>query len=100
MNSLAPDIRTVDQPEAVNTKRLRVAVVSDSTPERNGVGSYYADLVAQLGGRVSRAALICPKGEETGWHRYLAPPLPGDSTQKIWLPRPFKYGVGPGLNRT
>lgn len=70
---------------------LRVAVVSDSTPERNGVGSYYSDLVEQLGDRIECAELICPEGTDTGWHRYLAPPLPGDSTQKIWFPRPIKH---------
>ena len=69
---------------------LRVAVVSDSTPERNGVGSYYFDLVAQLGDRLEQAQLFCPKGGETGWRRWLAPPLPGDSTQRLWFPRPFR----------
>lgn len=70
--------------------RLRVAVLSDSPPERNGVGSYYADLVQQLRGRVGGAELICPTAEARRWHRYVTPPLPGDSTQRIWLPRPFK----------
>ena len=71
---------------------LRMAVVSDSTPERNGVGSYYADLVEQLHGRIAHAELICPKdcAEQSRLHRYLAPPLPGDSTQKIWWPHPIK----------
>ena len=37
--------------------KLRVAVISDATPERNGVGSYYADLVAQLNRRIGKAEL-------------------------------------------
>jgi len=71
-------------------EKLRVAVVSDATPERNGVGSYYADLVAQLDERIETAELICPEDNGDRWHRYMAPPLPGDSTQRIWFPRPFK----------
>ena len=74
----------------VDVGHLRIAVVSDSTPERNGVGSYYADLVEQLEADIAHAALFCPQDRQSSWHRYLAPPLPGDSTQKIWLPRPFK----------
>lgn len=69
---------------------LRIAVVSDSTPERNGVGSYYADLVEQLGERIEEAQLFCPEDRSHTWQRYITPPLPGDSTQKIWWPRPFK----------
>jgi glycosyltransferase involved in cell wall biosynthesis len=70
--------------------KLRVAVISDATPERNGVGSYYADLVAQLNRRIGKAELFCPEDSRMSWHRYLAPPLPGDSTQRIWFPRPVK----------
>ena len=67
---------------------IRLAVVSDSPPERNGVGSYYADLVAQLQDSSASAQLICPGGNNAAWHRYL-PSLPGDSTQKVWFPRPI-----------
>ncbi len=69
---------------------LRVAVISDATPERNGVGSYYSDLVAQMDGRIGRAELFCPEDDGRRWHRYVTPPLPGDSTQRLWFPRPFK----------
>nr|WP_277602462.1 glycosyltransferase [Parahaliea mediterranea] len=68
---------------------MRVAVISDSPPERNGVGSYYADLVEQLGQRIERSELLCPTGNQSRLYRYLLPPLPGDSTQKIWLPNPL-----------
>lgn len=69
---------------------VRTAVISDATPQRNGVGSYYSDLVAQLNERIERAALLCPEDTGQRWHRYMAPPLPGDSTQRIWFPRPIK----------
>lgn len=77
------------QPVEAPRARLRVAVVSDSPPERNGVGSYYADLVEQLGDRIERSELLCPTGNQSRLYRYLLPPLPGDSTQKIWLPNPL-----------
>lgn len=69
---------------------LRVAVVSDAVPERNGVGSYYSDLIGQLGGRIGRAELFCPHDGVQGWRRRLVPPLPGDRTQRLWFPRPFR----------
>ena len=66
-------------PAEGTAEQLRVAVISDATPERNGVGSYYSDLVAQLDGRIGRAELFCPDDDGQHWHRYMAPPLPGDS---------------------
>ncbi len=71
-------------------ERLRVAVVSDAVAERNGVGSYYSDLVGQLGARVGRAELFCPRDSVRGWRRRLIPPLPGDRTQRLWFPRPIR----------
>ena len=69
---------------------LRVAVVSDATAERNGVGTYYADLVADLNRRGADARLFCPSAATRRWHRYVAPPLPGDKTQRIWFPNPIR----------
>ena len=90
MSAVRPIAGGLAEAPGVRDEQLKVAVVSDSTPERNGVGSYYSDLVQQLNGRIQRAELICPRDRQTSWHRYLAPRLPGDSTQKIWLPRPLK----------
>ncbi len=69
---------------------LRVAVVSDAVAERNGVGSYYSDLIGQLGSRIGQAELFCPRDSLQGWRRRLVPPLPGDPTQRLWFPRPFR----------
>mgnify|MGYP000131470850 CR=1 FL=1 len=63
-----------------------MAVVSDAAAERNGVGTYYHDLVQHLRGRVDRAELFCPRGAATGLQRYLTPPLPGDGSQRLWWP--------------
>jgi len=60
----------------------RVAVVSDSLPERNGVGTYYCDLIDQLAARGCETCLICPDGEKD----FIKFPLPGDATQRIWIP--------------
>lgn len=76
--------------DRVEDARLRVAIVSDAAPERNGVGSYYADLVSQLRDRIGGAELFCPDDDGVHWHRYMLPPLPGDSTQRIWFPRPVR----------
>lgn len=74
----------------VVTAMPRVAIVSDATPERNGVGSYYVDLVSQLSERALHAELFCPRSDEFGWRQRFMPPLPGDSTQRLWIPRPLK----------
>ncbi|MDZ7782101.1 MAG: glycosyltransferase [Halioglobus sp.] len=83
-------VEKVEPPGSARYKSMRVLVVSDSPPERNGVGSYYADLVRQLDSRIDRSVLVCPGGKRSAWNRYLLPPLPGDSTQKIWLPNPIR----------
>jgi len=42
-------VRSSSRPGPVATTDLRLAVVSDATPGRNGVGTYYDDLVELLG---------------------------------------------------
>jgi len=70
----------------------RVAIVSDSLPERNGVGAYYRDLIDQLDDQGYRTEFICPTGRRG---EYLKFPLPGDATQRIWIPslRRFKQAM-------
>jgi len=62
----------------------RIAVVSDAEPDRNGVGAYYTDLVEHLRERVADVVLLGPGGDDGLGS--VALPLPGDSTQKLWLP--------------
>ena len=69
--------------------KLRVAVISDSAPERNGVGTYYVDLLRHLQSRLETSELFCPTIEEGKWQAGLVFPLPGDSTQKLCMPNPF-----------
>lgn len=67
---------------------VRVMVLSDAKPERNGVGSYYADLVEQLQDKVESAVLLHPGNQSSPGYKYLSAPMPGDRTQRISVPRP------------
>jgi len=70
--------------ESADLRRRRVAVFSDALPERNGAGSYYEDLVAQLRPYVDRIGMFRPARRPRPLR--LALPLPGDPTQKLILP--------------
>ncbi len=67
---------------------LRLAIFSDSFPERNGAGAYYHDLAAQLGPRIGEIGLFQPLVKKRMLR--FALPLPGDSTQKIITPNVFR----------
>ena len=62
----------------------RLAVVTDAEAERNGVGAYYTDLVEHLRDHVAEVMVLGP-GEDDSLGS-VALPMPGDSTQKLWLP--------------
>lgn len=66
---------------------LRVAIVSDAAPERNGVGTYYRDLAEHLRPRLDALTLLCP-GSGDALRHWLELPLPGDATQRLGLPSP------------
>ncbi|WP_242482423.1 glycosyltransferase [Thiocystis violacea] len=65
---------------------LRVAIVSDAAPERNGVGAYYRDLADHLKASGARVELVAPRQHSGRWHGGIQLPLPGDPTQKILIP--------------
>jgi glycosyltransferase involved in cell wall biosynthesis len=69
-----------------SAKGLRVAIVSDAAPERNGVGAYYRDLAEHLRAAGAVVDLISPRFRAGRWYGGLALPLPGDPTQKFMLP--------------
>ncbi|WP_347330168.1 glycosyltransferase [Marinimicrobium locisalis] len=68
---------------------MRVAVISDAAPGRNGVGAYYQDLLEQLAPLMSEVQLFSPRVENGRWRTGLALPLPGDRTQKLCIPNPW-----------
>lgn len=68
-------------------RRLRVLIVSDAAPSRNGVGAYYLDLMPQLRAQLESLDIISPEIDEHGqWQAGFVLPLPGDRTQKLCLP--------------
>lgn len=67
-----------------SARQLRIAIISDAESERNGVGAYYHDLADQLRNQVAKIELFCPGAP--GINHRISIPLPGDATQKIWLP--------------
>jgi len=69
---------------------LRLAVISDAAPGRNGVGAYYQDLIGQLAPQMQAVQVFSPRLAGDRWDCGLALPLPGDSTQKLCLPNPFR----------
>ncbi len=62
---------------------LRVIIYCDAAAARNGVGSYYVDLVDNLEDELASIRLIAPDRPPRRW---LSMPLPGDRTQQIALP--------------
>lgn len=65
-------------------RALRLVFVCDAYRGRNGTGTYYPDLVAQLQYRVADLALIQP--DPDGDTSMASIPLPGDTTQRIAFP--------------
>ncbi len=77
-------------PATVSTGALRVAIVSDAAPERNGVGTYHRDLSAHLAAAIGQVELLCPGFGDQPLPQWISVPLPGDSTQRLGMPSPFE----------
>ncbi len=67
--------------------RLRVLFLSDAIASRNGVGSYYADLVGHLKDFLAHAELVSPGTDAADPAPAISFPLPGDATQRLYWPR-------------
>lgn len=65
---------------------LRLTVVSDAGAERNGVGTYYRDLVDHLRAHTEHVECISPRFTDGRWSGGLILPMPGDPTQRICVP--------------
>jgi len=77
-----------DQFSPSRRRPVRVAFVSDALPERNGVGAYYCDLMAQLPDEAFDCRTIGPAGPVGSW---LNTRLPGDGTQRLVVPSPVAF---------
>ncbi len=71
----------------MDTQDLRILFVVDAIQGRNGVGTYYQDLVGQLDQRVQRAELAAPCIEDPHPCQGASIPMPGDTTQRLFFPR-------------
>lgn len=71
-----------------NNTIQRTVIISDSIPDRNGVGSYYQDLIAHLNGSGHKVTIICPREDRPSLLRF---PMPGDVTQRVWIPSLWRF---------
>jgi len=69
---------------------LRVALLSDAIPGRNGVGTYYDDLSANLAEHVAAVRLFAPPATPDPDYAGLQFRMPGDRTQQLYLPSPSR----------
>ena len=79
-----------EAPQAVAVNALRIAIISDAAPARNGVGTYYVDLQKHLSSAVERIEMFSPTVLDDKWKAGLVFPLPGDHTQKLCFPNPIR----------
>lgn len=81
-------ILSTSDPAEPSATTARVALFSDSFPERNGAGAYYFDLAPELESQLSALRMFQPTVKKRLLQ--LALPLPGDPTQKILTPNVFR----------
>ena len=70
----------------MKTSELKILFVVDAIQGRNGVGTYFQDLVAHLEGRVAEVELVSPRLGQPHPCQGLSLPMPGDPTQRLFLP--------------
>ena len=62
---------------------LRIAIVSDAISGRNGVGTYYPDLIHHIKPHVDEVQLVAPQDKPERDLESFALPMPGDPTQRL-----------------
>lgn len=70
-----------------SVRRLRLAVFSDAVPGRNGVATYYDDLIHHLAPLMNGVVLVSPPAGLPGSTGRFSLSMPGDPTQRIYLPQ-------------
>ena len=86
---IRPDRATTPWTDLPDPETLRVVLLSDAIPSRNGVGTYYDDLADHLRDRVEHVTLLCPPADPEAEFHGLAMTMPGDPTQKLYWPSPW-----------
>jgi glycosyltransferase involved in cell wall biosynthesis len=69
------------------SRKLRVAVISDAIAGRNGVGTYYPDLLSHLEPEVESIELLSPADPADRELERFSVPMPGDRSQRLAWPR-------------
>ncbi|MDF3129960.1 glycosyltransferase [Kiritimatiellaeota bacterium B1221] len=64
----------------------RVMILSDAIPQRNGVGTYYHDLMEHLEGELGHVEMIPARANCIFKKNKVSIPLPGDASQNLYLP--------------
>ena len=80
------DAVRLDGPAPGLARTPRVAVFSDAIPGRNGVGTYYDDLVEHLEPSLGAVVLVAPQKNGGARGFPWSVPMPGDSTQRLYFP--------------
>ncbi|MEO9593696.1 glycosyltransferase [Rhodopirellula bahusiensis] len=82
VNAVSPPTTPIarDQP-------LRIVIVSDAVAGRNGLGTYYLDLIEHLRDQVGHISLIGPTSDRQSELEGMSLPMPGDKTQRMVCPR-------------
>lgn len=73
-------------PVQTERKKVRVMILSDAIPNRNGVGTYYHDLMQHLQNELEHVEMIPAQANCIFKKNRLSIPLPGDSSQKLHFP--------------
>lgn len=66
--------------------RVRVLILSDAIPNRNGLGTYYHDLMEHLRDELQHVELIPARANCIFKKKRLSIPLPGDNSQHLYFP--------------
>jgi glycosyltransferase involved in cell wall biosynthesis len=64
----------------------RVMILSDAIPNRNGVGTYYHDLMEHLAGRLEHVEMIPARANCIFKKNRVWIPMPGDHSQQLYFP--------------
>lgn len=73
-------------PSQTDSSCLRVMILSDAVPERNGVGTYYHDLMEHLQASLGYVEMIPAQANCIFKKNRVSLPLPGDHSQHLYLP--------------
>ncbi len=83
-----PDRSSTPLRRPLDPGTLRVVLLSDAIPARNGVGTYYDDLADHLRDRLGGVILLSPPTDPSEPFEGWVMAMPGDPTQKLFFPSP------------